>query len=346
MRERYIAIDAGKFATKFAVYIPETETARKQKFRTKISAGDLRDDNIEKGTYLIEYEGKTYKVGNGATQEAKLELTKMGIEHRVCALTAIALVAEEGDVFHVAMGCPIMEYQNVNIREQYKEALLPSGEVSVKMKLGSDEEVITKTFTILSKVIYAESTGILYIDPMRFSGGTTGVIDIGGGTAIGNISENFEPNPLLSVTTELGGNVLISELSQELSARFGRVDMNLAAKLIKMDKDHRCLVHATKKDMEKESKEVIASFIKSYVNKIRRACDTKSWSLDFIDLVFTGGTSEILAPELRECFGDNIYIPDHSEFTNAVGFLKKLVSRKLSISIDTDNEFDDVSSKK
>lgn len=341
--ERYIAVDAGKFATKIAVYEPETKSVLKFKFRTKIDAGDFRDDNIEKGTCIVEIDKKVYKVGNGATQEARLELTKLSDAHKVCALTALAMVASEGDVLHVAIGCPIKEYQVVDKREQYKEELLPSGEVMVKIKSKSDSEIEEKHFRIESKVVYAESTGILFIDPLRFAGGTTGVIDIGGGTALGNISDNFEPNYDFSVTTEYGGNVLISELSQELSSQYGRVDPSLVAKKLKLPSEQRYLVPSNNNpQIEKESKQMIHSYIIKYLNNIRRACDAKSWSLDFINLVFTGGTSEMLANEIREVFGENIYIPKNSEFTNAVGFLKKLVARKLDVALNTDDMFIDV----
>lgn len=341
--EKYLAVDAGKFATKVALYNPETKKAVKCKFRTKIDQGDFRDDNIEKGTFVVEINGMVYKVGNGATHETKLEMTKLGEEHKVCALTAIAFMANNKDVIHVAVGCPIMEYQVVEKRERYREELLPSGEVTVRMKEHDSDAIVEKTFTIASKVVYAESTGVLFLDPIRFDGKSVGVIDIGGGTALGNISDNFEINAQYSMTTEYGGNVLITELAQELTAKFGRVDASLVARLIKTDAAHRYLTSKRgNADITAESKQMIHDYIINYINKIRRACDAKSWSLDYMDLVFTGGTSEALATEIREVFGDDIYIPAHSDFTNAVGFLKKLVARKLNESIDIEGDFDDV----
>ncbi len=345
--EKYISVDAGKFATKVGLFNPDGNKAMEYKFRTKIDHGDFRDDNMEKNTYIIEINGETYKIGNGATTEAKLEMTKIAKEHQLCALTAIALAANDGDIFHVAIGCPLKEYAVVEKREQYKERLLPEGEITVTLKKNSDAEPETITFTIASKVVYAESSGVLYLDPIRFQGKSVGVIDIGGGTALGNISDNFEIQHQFSVTTENGGNALITELSQELTAKFGRVDSSYVARLLKLPPEQRFLSPKNgNQEVQEESKQFIHEFLIGYLNRIRRACDAKSWSMDYIDLVFTGGTSELLASEIREVFGNEVYIPSHSDYANAVGFLKKLVARKLNVVVDVKEEFLDVCTTK
>ena len=51
--ERYISVDAGKFGTKVAEYLKEKDTVRVFQFRTKIGAGDFRDDAIENNTFII-----------------------------------------------------------------------------------------------------------------------------------------------------------------------------------------------------------------------------------------------------------------------------------------------------
>ena len=44
--ERFIAVDAGKGSTKVAYYTQNYKTAKAVLFRTKVSEGDLRDDEI------------------------------------------------------------------------------------------------------------------------------------------------------------------------------------------------------------------------------------------------------------------------------------------------------------
>lgn len=51
---RYIAVDSGKFATKFAEYDPKKDKVKKYSIRTRVSEGDFRDDAIEKSTVVVE----------------------------------------------------------------------------------------------------------------------------------------------------------------------------------------------------------------------------------------------------------------------------------------------------
>ena len=37
-----------------------------------------------------------------------------------------------------------------------------------------------------------------------------------------------------------------------------------------------------------------------------------------------GGTSKLISEELKEAFGDQIFIPEEPEFVNAKGFLRKI----------------------
>ena len=75
--ERYIAVDAGKFAVKACEYQREEDKVVDFTFQTKMSDGDFRDDALEKNTYLAEVNGVTYKIGNGARGTgADLETSK------------------------------------------------------------------------------------------------------------------------------------------------------------------------------------------------------------------------------------------------------------------------------
>ena len=66
----------------------------------------------------------------------------------------------------------------------------------------------------------------------------------------------------------------------------------------------------------------------NHVRAIKRECDAKHWSLDFMKIACIGGTTKILANELKLVFGNEIYIPDNPEFANAVGFLKLLYTKR------------------
>ena len=327
-----MAIDAGKYKTKYAIFDEKEDSHyRTHSYPTKISEGNLLDDNIEDNTYVMEINGESYKVGSGATGHTKLEMSKLSPEHKISALTAIALEANDGDEFIVVVGCPLLEYQIVEKRGKYRTELLPKGEVTVTLKSKSREAFVKKSFMIKEIEVLPESYGVLLLNPTRFADGTVGVIDIGGGTAIGNISENFEIQQEFSMTTELGGNVLVARLVQELSSRFGKVNESLVSKILnRMPQDrYLSLKRGSEEDIarvKEESSKAIKQSIDAYIEEIKEAVRAKNWSLSFMDIVFIGGTSELLAEEIQQAFGNDVYIPINAELTNAVGFLKRIMS--------------------
>ena len=100
---RYIAVDSGKFATKFAEYDIKKKCVHKYSIRTRVSDGDFRDDAIEKATVVAEIDGKTYKVGNGARGAGvNLDTDKKSEDHKISlsikALLNDSQADEEEDV--------------------------------------------------------------------------------------------------------------------------------------------------------------------------------------------------------------------------------------------------------
>lgn len=348
--EKYVAVDSGKYATKYAYYDEKKKEILKSKFRTKISPGRMDDDEIEAGTFIAEIEGKVYKIGKGASQEAELETTKKTEIHRICTLAALAIYAsdKEEDLFHVAVGIPVLNYEDRESKLEYKKYILPelkyddkksketgtitynpSDTVEVKLKLTSDSVPVIKRFRIASKRVCPESSGVLYLDPIRFADGTTAVLDLGNLNINGTCWNNFEYDKESSITDELGGNILISGLSKKLTTEFSRCDTTFTARILRKPLEDRKLVPINKNpEIEERSKKVIHDYLYNHVKAIKRECDAKHWSLDFMNMACIGGTTALLAHELREVFGKNIYIPENPEFANVLGFLKLLYTKK------------------
>lgn len=330
--KRYIAVDSGKYATKVACYIPDSEKIEKFKFRTKISDGNFKDDAVETATMVVEYEGKTYKIGNGAVKEAELNTSKTSEIHKICTLTAIAMCVskDEVDEVCVAAGIPVKEWENVEKRAEYKAYIFPEGEISLKI-MDSQLNPVTKTFKIVSRHVYPETMGALYLDNVvENSNDAVAIIDLGNLNVNGTYWNRRELDRQYSFTDELGGSILISGLSQELSAEFSRCDENYVAKVLKQPLEHRMLVpNRPNPEIEKRSKEMITDYLIDFVNLIKRRCDAKHWSLDFMTLVFIGGTSKILVNEIRDVFGEETVIPDDPEYANVVGFLRIMCGKVL-----------------
>ena len=334
--DRYIAVDSGKSATKVAVFSPETKETRKFSFYTRMSEGFFEDDAIESATFIAQVEGKTYKIGKGARLQANLETSKIADIHKVCTLSAIAMCvdADSVDTVHVAIGIPVKEFDNVQRRNEYRNFILPDGEVEVVMKSKNDEEPRKIRFKIATKMVCPESSGILYLNPAKFKNAITAVLDIGNLNVNGTYWSGFDYDSEYSLTGELGASILIQNLAQELSARFSRCDEKLVGNILRKPAGERKLVPTKPNpELEKESAQVIKQCLLEHVQQIRRLCDGKHWSLDYMEVVFVGGTSKILRDEIYEVFGKEVYIADDPEYANVVGFLTKLCSRTLKVFI-------------
>ena len=340
--ERFIAVDSGKFKTKVAVLSDDGKSALKFGFRTMIDNGNFLDDAIEANTFIAEVDGKVYKVGNGASREAYLETTKKSEIHRVTTLAAIALAVNDGDKVNVCIGCPVKEYEVVEKRIDYLNYIVPQGDYEIKVKTKNEMEPKVKHFTVVYNVVYPELAGVLYLDMERFSGKSVGIYDIGGGTALGSMFDNFEIVRKTSFSCELGGNVLVNGLSQQLSAEFSRCSPDYVRKVLALPYEQRKLVPCSGsadfiEDVGVRSQAMIDEYLLNYVHDIKRQSDAKQWPLDYMDKVFVGGTSKIVEHEIKQVFGDNIYIPLDSEFANALGFLRRLCAKKLGVLISVED---------
>lgn len=342
--KRYMAIDSGKSSTKVAVYDEASDTTGIFKFRTKIGKGNLQDDALEKNTVLMEYDGQVYKIGNGATTEAELDTTKKTMTHKLCTLYAIASICSEDEIDEVnaVIGIPVKDWEDVEQRIAYKNYILPDGDITVKIKKDNDSELVEKTFRIVSKYVYQETLGALFISN-NVNTGTVAVIDIGHLNANQTVYNNLEPDKVYSLTNTLGGNALVTGLAQELSsatAEYSLVDEKVAAATLL--KEDRCLIpkRAPKgtapedaarviEEMTERSREIIDEYTLNHVKQIRRYCDSKRWSVDFMDFIFIGGTSALLRKEIKEVFGEDAVIPAHPEYANVIGFLRIMCGKVL-----------------
>ena len=342
--KRYIAVDSGKSSTKVAELIMngknQDEVIEISKFRTRIGEGTFDDDNPGNNTFIMEYDGKTYKIGKNADSDAELDTSKKTLTHKICTLYAIANIcsAKEVDEVYAAIGIPVKDWENVNIRNEYRSYILPEGEISVKYKKSGDGPIVEKTFKIAGRYVYPETLGALFIGN-NINTGTVGVIDIGHLNVNQTIYNNIDVDKEYSMTDTLGGNALVTGLAQTLSAQFGFINPKQTADILLKQNENRCLMpkrlNEQNKDVPKKSKEVIDRFLKKHVEGILDHCKIAQWSVDYMDFIFIGGTSIILKKEIQEVFGDDVVIPENPEYANVIGFLRIMCGKSLGREITT-----------
>lgn len=331
--ERYIAVDPGKFGCKVAMYDKETNKVKKMIFRTRTCPGDFRDDALEKSTFIMEYNGVVYKVGNGARGDgAELNTSKFSDEHKISMLTAVALMcsSDEVDDVNIAIGLPAKEWSIVDKREEYKSYMFPAGVIDIKIKKDAASEPKEKKFRFKNKFVFPESIGALFMDdsPSPDNNSYIGVLDIGSLNLNATLWNGVELQQDGSITDECGGNILIQELSQELSAEFSRCDERYVAQVLKRPPEERYLRPKNgDQEVMRKSKEMIDLHLLNFAKRIKRCCDGRKWSIDFMDIAVIGGTAQIIKDQLEIVFGESIYVLKNGTFCNVLGYLRIMCSR-------------------
>jgi len=337
--KRYIAIDSGKSSTKIASYDVNTKLITKRSFRTRIGEGTFEDDDPGAATYIVEYEGKVYKIGANADTDASLSTSKKDFTHKLCTLYAIASFCSENEVDEVnaAIGIPVKDYEVVKSRNEYREYILPEGEITMSYKLTGTSPVVTKTFRIVTRQVYPESMGAIFADGVNPSEAVA-VIDIGHLNVNQTIYNGGQPDKEYSMTDTLGGNALVSGLSQKLSSTFSFIDCKQTGEILTRSHDKRCLipkrVTANSAEIENSSRAIIDDYLHDHVTKILEHCKSAQWPVDYLDFVFIGGTTRLLKDEIYDVFGEQVVIPNDPVFANVCGFLKILCGKTMKIEIN------------
>lgn len=330
--EKFVVIDSGKNGTKVAEYQIKSDETRVFNIPTKAADGDFRDDAIEANTVIVEIDNHVYKVGKGARGNgAELTTNKQTDTHRLCTLTALATIASAGetDEMNVAVILPAKEWANVSKRMDFKDYILPEGEMEISIKTGSDAPVLKKKFKVKRRYVFPESIGALFMD--ETIGGIdpntiTGVLDIGNLNLNATLWQGTELLQDKSTTAELGAAILVQELAQEISTNITPCDEMIIEHLLRNREESLPAGTLSEEQIEK-SREIFQKIKLQHAQKIKRQCLARGWSLDVIRIVAIGGTSIILEKELKEVFGNSITVLSNSAFCNALGGLRMMCSR-------------------
>lgn len=324
--DRYISVDSGKGFTKISVI--KNDRIEDMNIESRMDASDMCE-SPEKETYIVEYEGQVFKIGCGANQQAPYETTKKSTIHKISTLTAIALHCENNDIINIAIGCPLTIYENVQQREDYKDYMLPKGDVKITVK--TPKKNIERVFSFGKRLVFPEGSGILYLNMKEFQNRYIGVVDLGSLNMNGSIYNNCMMQHDYSITSaDLGANPLINSLAKRLNAAYSiNVSPEWVDNMLKdPDKTNRMVRSKNVPDAYEKSPLLIAEHLESHVEKIIEALTKAQWDILNTSLIFVGGTSGLIEEELRKVFKNNgvdeITIPEDPQHANARGWLKAL----------------------
>lgn len=311
MARKKIAIDAGKYMTKVVMATsgnPADDVT--WSFRTRIEEKTgFASDNAT----TVKYNGKEYIVGGKSSKSADGEhsSSKNTLTHKICILTAIAHMVNNGDEIDAVIGCPLDIYGNKTNRSEFLNNMLPIGK-TITVNLNGKEI----SFTVSNARVLPESSGIIYLNGKKYREEIVVVFDGGGLNYNIGMYDQLQIIPDQLFTGELGSYSLNSALADWLVNEKGmdraKLADNVLEKAIKDGKLNRV----------EGSEQAIKDIKLKTCRALKDACDAQKIDITLTELVFTGGTSLLLKPEIKEVFGvdDSVFYED-AVFANARGFL-------------------------
>ena len=312
MGVKTIAVDCGKDETKICMagedgkLIHERFKTRMEK-TTPFEDSSMHPDNV----HTVTFEGKTYLVGAKNDCESHSN-SKEELIHKVLTLTAIGMNVDNDDVINIAIGCPISEYRNEAKRKSYLDYILPPEGNRVEIFIDGKK----KYFTIGKRKVFSECIGALYVLPDKFRENLTGIIDIGGLNVNGSFFSNGKIEEEHCFTIKYGKNTVINTLKQQFQETFDG-EYSRAHTEIFLD-------NGKVPNHEDESAKIIEKALYDQLNFIKETCLDNGWNLDICNLVFIGGTTNLLKNRIQEVFGDKVVTAKEAGFANVDGYLKLL----------------------
>lgn len=316
---RKLGIDTGKYATKCVMKRSReyNETDKELKFLSRMDNKDTDFGLLNGNTYMVEYNGKKYRIGENATYDSFIE-SKAEEIHKVCLYTAVALTVDNDDSVVIGIGCPLSIFINKEERNKYRQYMM--GDKDITITIGGKKH----HFCIENILVLPESSGVVYLHLEKYKDKTVGVIDLGGLNTNCGVYKNITPVLTTLFTTRLGGKVMRKQLLDLLNERLG---MEVPLQDFQMDEVLKNGYVRNRKDSLKEqaSRKLIHDYKYQHIKDIYDECIKHNWPLDTMDLIFIGGTSLFLINEIKEVFGvdDDSFFED-ADMLNAKGFLRAL----------------------
>lgn len=314
MARKLIAIDAGKFACKAATY-NSNGTEKIIAFRSKLE--ETQRAEAQGQSFIVNYGGKKFLVGEQATEASVSGKTTKAEElHKVCAYTALGLLANTDDEIVVALGCPLSIYENSVQRKAFKDYMFPMGQ-TIDITVNN----VTKHLKVKSCMIFPESSGIIHLEPEKYGGDDIGVLDLGGLNLNAVVYSNQMPILQTLFCENLGGNVFTTELKNALSQNYGEdiPDWMMTSIL----RQGYIVDNMSSNGILTGSREFISNFKEKHLDNILNICQKHNWNLRFTKLVFVGGSSELFREEIKKKLPAAVIV-EQPEFANVRGFLKAI----------------------
>lgn len=274
------AIDAGKFNFKFLDHRNKVDI-----FRTKMDEVKTVTPKME----YMKYNGKLYNLGNEASSSDSSP-SKATLTHKLNIYYALIRNGYSGVKVNLSLGTPMKYFQNPIANQEFIDYIREDGKVEVEFR-GQKHTILINHILVLP-----ESSGMLYnglVNYQIYSNKYFGLIDIGGLDAQGCIYSLGAPQLDTIMNSELGSNKLMSDIVDRLNSEINGARYS-TAQIEALIELHFNQGQETTNENDKEACKVIEACMEEHLTKILNKCKEKHWNIGYMDLVFTGGGSELM----------------------------------------------------
>ena len=317
---RKVAVDCGKGFTKVA-FFDKDGNIRTKKFRsTKGIAFNMEAPIFGEGMNVL-YEGKCCTIGMAGTGKTSGSSSKKDEIHKLCVMTAIAMVVDDGDEVELIIGTPAAFCKRPDDVASYKDFVAPTGKHEISIKYGNQSKVTKRFFIRTVKATY-EGIGYFLVNKDKL-GKNASVCDIGNlNINTFNVTNgNIEMDSIR--TSELGYRYLLNQVTQALKTISPDVKEALVEQILSEDVTNRYL-----QSKPEESKKIIREKINEYCIRVITEIQASDCDLYNTKLHLIGGTVQVVQHELADLLINNFnnapVIGEDSEFANVIGYLKLL----------------------
>lgn len=267
-------VDNGYFNTK--VYSNEGEKI----FRSKVQETDNLISKMN--THIVELDEKIYEVGEGAEViNIDLDKTKSNI-YKILTLTALGLTTKYDKMeFNIVANYPLNLYTKEN-KQEFEEFLKTS---DYKSFILNNE---TKKIKINQCLVFPQTLPVIYENSVENS--IVGILDIGGLTSQGLITNKGSMITSSKFSKNLGMLVLYEKIKKELNYKFN-IDIQ--------DYEIESIVKNGLYTNIEKSKEIISDVCREHVKEIVKLMQLFGWNLGNIELLITGGGGKFLFEYLK-----------------------------------------------
>lgn len=319
MKDILISIDTGKHGTKVMTKIGKV--MEKDLFRTKVQEVNNLGVEVTKGSYYIEYAGKSYLIGDMLSEDkCDYNISKSSLNHQLCVYLGIARMIEKTGVMsygvpnvYLAINVPLNIYKNNTLKQQYNDLIRKNGEI-ITLKV-NDKPYVFKINMLLT---LPEATGSIYSHTSKFRNQKATIVDIGSLNTSYCTFNALVPLLESMIIANSGINVLRSHIAEELTTYSGTLVSNDDTEQIL--KDGYLYIDGVKVE---ESKDIIESMIRNHVAEIFNYAKSRNISFNNTLLIFTGGGSILLKKYILEIY-PNATFEEDPQYANALSYYNVL----------------------